>query len=394
MKQYSKGHRISSSLNFGEININLKKYIPDSIGDYQIINLIANPGFTELYLGHHRDVPSSWENLVTIKRSKKEYRRDMREYIRNEAEILSKLKCIYSPRLIEWDKDNEEYLIFQYLTGKSLDNVVKINRAEWVDLTLELVDAIDSIHTQGIVHRDFKPGNILMGDKVTVIDFSIAAEMVEDCYVVISTGTPSYSPPEVKKGLCNPEIDIYGLGATMFSTLTGKNPITMEGLIDTSAYYLMYYFLTRKNPLMEMLKSSVDDNVLRKLISDCLSEDPIARPYTSEIRSYVSDLERRARIFVQGKTHFLLKDQMTIGSSSDCDIQVDDNWGCIDDNHATVFKEGDSWYILDNNSRNGTFIKKGDKFFKVEEIPLLDESYLALGHSERNGPHISLRFRT
>lgn len=318
----------------------------------------------------------------------------MREYIRNEAEILAKLNCVYSPKLIEWDEDNEEYLIFQYLTGKSLDTVVKLNRAEWIDLTLELVDAIDSIHNQGIVHRDFKPGNILIGDKVTVIDFSIAAEMVEDYYVVMSTGTHSYSPPEVKKGLRNPEIDIYGLGATMFSALTGKNPITMEGLIDTSMYYSMHYFLTRKNPLMAILKSSVDDDVLRKLISDCLSEDPLARPYTSEIRSYVRELEKRPRIFLQGKTHFLLKDQITIGSSSSCDIQVNDNWGYIDDRHAIAFKEGDIWYILDNNSRNGLFIMKADKFFKVDEIPLLDGSYIALGYSDSNGPHISLRFRT
>jgi len=368
--------------------------IPDTIGDYRIINLIADPGFTELYLGYHRDLPLSWENLVTIKRSKKKYGGDMKEYIRNEAEILTKLNCVYSPKLIEWDKENEEYLIFQYLTGKSLDNVIKLNRTEWIDLTLELVDAIDSLHTQGIVHRDFKPGNILMGDKVTVIDFSISAEMIDNSYVVISTGTPSYSAPEVKKGLRNPEIDIYGLGATMFSTLTGKNPIIIEGLIDTSVYYLMYYFLTRKNPLMSMLKSSVEDDVLRKLISDCLSEDPIARPYTSEIRSHVSELERRPRIFVQGKTHFLFKEQITIGSSANCDITITDDWGCTDDNHAIVFKEGDVWYIHDNNSRNGTFIKKSDKFFNVEETQLFDSSYLALGHSESNGPHISLRFRT
>jgi len=87
--------------------------IPDTIGDYRIINLIADPGFTELYLGHHRNLPLSWENLVTIKRSKEKYRRDMKEYIRNETEILSKLNCVYSPKLIEWDKENEEFLIFQ-----------------------------------------------------------------------------------------------------------------------------------------------------------------------------------------------------------------------------------------------------------------------------------------
>jgi serine/threonine protein kinase len=365
--------------------------IPEIIGDYRIINLIADPGFTQLYLGHHKDASPNWENIVTIKRSKEEYREDLKEYIRNEAEILSKLNSVYTPRMIEWDEENEEYLIFQYLTGKSLDRIGKLNRVTMIDLSLEIADAIDYIHSQGIIHRDLKPANVLMGDKITPIDFSISCIMGEA--PVEAYGTPAYSPIELKRGLCNPEIDIYGLGATMFAMLTGRKPVTMEGLIDTNFYYLINYLFTRKNPLVDMLRSYAESDVLPRLIADCLNEDPLARPSISHIRECLRSIESKPRIFVQGRTYFLGKDQITLGTSADCDICIESPWQCIEDLHAIIYKEGDSWFFLDN-SRSGSFIVKSNEFHRIHEIQLYDESYIALGYSESKGHHISLRFRT
>lgn len=237
--------------------------IPEIIGDYRVINLIADPGFTQLYLGHHKDASPNWENLVTIKRSKEKCREDLKEYIRNEAKILSKLNSVYTPRMIEWDEENEEYLVFQYLTGKSLDRISKLNRVNMIDLSLELADAIDYIHSQGVFHRDLKPANVLMGDKITLIDFSIAC--IRGKPHVEAYGTPAYSPIELKRGLCNPDIDVFGLGATMFAMLTGRRPVTVEGLINISFYYLINYLLTRKNPLVDILRSYAESDVLPRL---------------------------------------------------------------------------------------------------------------------------------
>ncbi len=365
--------------------------IPEIIGDYRIINLIADPGFTQLYLGHQKDVSPNWENLVTVKRSKEKYREDLKEYIRNEAKILSKFNSVYTPRMIEWDDENEEYLIFQYLTGKSLDRISKLNRVNMIDLSLELVDAIDYIHSQVVVHRDLKPANVLMGDKITLIDFSIACVRGE--HIVEAYGTPAYSPIELKRGLCNTEIDVFGLGATMFAMLTGRRPVTVEGLIDTSFYYLINYLLTRNNPLVDMLRSYAESDVLPRLIADCLNEDPLARPDISYIRECLRAIERRPRIFVQGETHFLRKNQITLGTSTDCDIHIVSPWQCIEGLHAIIYKEGDSWYFLDN-SRSGSFIVRSNEFHRISEIQLHDESYIALGYSESKGRHIALRFRT
>ena len=127
---------------------------------------------------------------------------------------------------------------------------------------------------------------------------------------------------------------------------------------------------------------------------ECLNIDPITRPSTSKIQGVVQILERRPRIFVQGKTHFLFKDHVTIGESSNCTIAIKDPWACVEDVHAIVRKIGSSWYIFDNNSRNGLFVKKTNRFVKVEEATLHDGDCIALGYSERKGFHISLRFRT
>ena len=374
--------------------LTVKTTVPEMIGNYRIIDVIAYGGFTEIYLGHHKDVSPSWKNLVTIKKSKKHHRDEVREHFRNEVKILALLDGVYAPKFVEWDQDNEEYIVMEYLIGKSLDRMGRLNRAEILDLTLELLDAIDYIHSHRIVHRDFKPGNILIGNKVTFIDFSIAAEIIKERYA-IPTGTPLYSPPEVYKGSCNPEIDIYGLGATMYFMLTGKDPVSIEGLINSSLYNLMFYVITRENPLKLGLEEfRISNDLFSNLMCECLNIDPMTRPSTNEIRSIVQSLERRPRIFVQGKTHFLLKDRVIIGESPNCTIAINDPWQCVEDIHAIVQKIGPSWYILDNNSRNGLFVKRVNRFVRVEEAPLYDGAYIALGYSDRKGSHISLRFRT
>ncbi len=364
------------------------------IGDYKILKFFASGGHTDIFLGYHKDYSPNWENLVTIKKSKENYKEAMREQIRNEAMILSNLHCVYAPKFIEWDQDNEEYIIMEYLIGKSLDNIKKIRRMDMIDLTLELLDAIECLHSHNIVHRDFKPGNVIVGNKVTLIDFAIAAELIQGCYV-IPTGTPLYSPPEsYEQGSCNPEVDIFGLGAIMYFMLTGQDPVSLEGIIDSSFFYAMYSLVTRKNPLKAVLKDKINDGELSNIVAECLNEDPMTRPSIDQIRSVVRERERRPRIFVQGITHFLLKDHITVGTSIDCDIRINDIGDCIDEVHAIIQREGDSWYIMDDNSRNGLFVLKADKFFKVEETPLFDGSYVSLAYSDRKGPHISLRFRS
>ena len=372
----------------------MKTITQEMMGDYKILKFFASGGHTDIFLGHHKDCSPNWENFVTIKKSKENYKEAMREQIRNEAMTLSNLHCVYAPKFIEWDQDDEEYIIMEYLIGSSLDKMKGISRTNMVDITLELLDAIECLHSHRIVHRDFKPGNVIIGNKVSIIDFAIAAELIEGCYV-IPTGTPLYSPPEsYKKGSCNPEIDIFGLGAIMYFMLTDQDPVTAEGLIDSSFYYAMYSLITRKNPLKLALESKVNNVALVDIVAECLSEDPVTRPNIVQIRSVVQELESRPRIFIQGNTHFLLKDRVTVGTSTKCDVCVNDTGDCIDNVHAIVHREGDFWYILDNNSRNGLFVMKADKFFKVEETPLFDGSYVSLGYSDRKGPHISLRFRS
>jgi serine/threonine-protein kinase len=135
----------------GERMFTVKKTVPEVIGDYKVIDVIAYGGFTEIYLGHHKDVSPSWESLVTIKKAKKNHRDEMREHFRNEVKILALLDGVYAPKYIEWDQDNEEYIVMEYLIGKSLDRMGRLNRAEMVDLTLELLYAIDYIHSRRIV---------------------------------------------------------------------------------------------------------------------------------------------------------------------------------------------------------------------------------------------------
>src|SRR5208337_2853772 len=102
-----------------------------------------------------------------------------------------------------------------------------------VDLTLQICDALDTLHKHGVVHRDLKPENVMVDDRdrIKLIDFGIA--MKEDARRLTfadlspTLGTPDYISPEQVKGQRGDQrSDIYALGAMLYEMLTGQPPFT------------------------------------------------------------------------------------------------------------------------------------------------------------------------
>jgi serine/threonine-protein kinase len=131
---------------------------------------------------------------------------------------------------------SRRYMVIEWVNGKLLRSIINeerklpIERA--VKLTLEICDALDTMHKHGVVHRDLKPENIMVceGDRVKIIDFGIA--MKEDARRLTFTdmsllGTPDYISPEQVKGQRGDQrSDIYALGAMLYEMLTGQPPFT------------------------------------------------------------------------------------------------------------------------------------------------------------------------
>ena len=129
----------------------------------------------------------------------------------------------------------------QYIEGPTLDAVAhsrgQLSDREVTTIAVPLLDALDYIHRRGIVHRDVKPGNIILdaSGRPYLMDFGIAktADSLKRTQTGVMVGTPAYLPPEVVAG-AEPDgrSDIYSLGVTFYELVTGKMPFPCETTVQ------------------------------------------------------------------------------------------------------------------------------------------------------------------
>jgi serine/threonine protein kinase len=210
--------------------------IPHPAGDrYVIERLLGRGGFGAVYLVRDRHVK---QRLFALKEVIDPSRRDHERFI-FEAEVLKRLNHRALPHVYHvfvYEKLKRVYMLMDYIEGQDLDALLHEQPGQRFSLPLVLalmtpiVDALIYLHGQNppIVHRDIKPANIIMQTKsgeAVLVDFGLAKEYVIDNTTnVIRHGSPGYAAPEQYGSGTNPRTDIYGLGATLYTLLTGTIP--------------------------------------------------------------------------------------------------------------------------------------------------------------------------
>ncbi|MCH8079687.1 MAG: serine/threonine protein kinase [Proteobacteria bacterium] len=169
----------------------------------------------------------------------------------SEAKILTKFE---HPNLVRvfnvFEMNNTAYMVMNYEVGKSLQQILKsrktLNESELMKIIIPLLSGLEVMHEKGFVHRDIKPGNIFIrrdGSPV-LLDFGSARqtraergkEMTAEPQTVTTLVSPGYAPIEQYSSNSNrqgPWTDIYGLGATLYKTVTGKMPLTAVDRSET-----------------------------------------------------------------------------------------------------------------------------------------------------------------
>lgn len=176
-------------------------------------------------------------------------------------------------------EDNQTFIVMQYVDGESLKQVISTGKKfppfEAVDLMVCLCDALDFAHQNKIIHRDIKPGNILLDKqgRPYLVDFGVARmEMSTMTQSGTIVGTPSYMSPEQIQGIkVDARADIFSLGVIIYEMLTGKRPFEGDH-ITTIVYKIMNEEPTNIREMKRDLPEGFED-----IIKKALAKDPNQR---------------------------------------------------------------------------------------------------------------------
>ena len=173
------------------------------------------------------------KELLDTSLDAKEKANSIRRFKR-EANILSTLRHKYLPQVIDFFTiGNKYYLVMDYVDGYDLEALVNAEGAleeEWlIEMMLQVCDVLDYLHTQNppIIYRDLKPSNIMVDNKdgnIRLVDFGIARSIEGEYGTSTRIGSVGYASPEHYNGIPDNRSDIYSLGVTMHSLLTGLSP--------------------------------------------------------------------------------------------------------------------------------------------------------------------------
>jgi eukaryotic-like serine/threonine-protein kinase len=218
---------------------------------------------------------------------------DLRQRFEREARTISALSHPHICALFDVGREGEtEFLVMEYLEGETLaDRLSKgaLPLAEVIRFGIEIAAAIDEAHRHGVVHRDLKPGNIMLTRSgIKLLDFGLAKlQEVSPREVTQSTatdvqrkslteagtvqGTFQYMSPEQLEGRADSRSDIFAFGAILYEMATGRRAFTGSSRATLSAAILT----AEPKPVSAIAATSPP--ALDRIISVCLSKDPEAR---------------------------------------------------------------------------------------------------------------------
>lgn len=246
-------------------------------GRFQLTSRIAIGGMGEVW----RAQDLVLGRIVAIKILKDEYTGDpgFRARFRAEAKHTALLSHEGIANVFDYgEEDGSAYLVMELVPGEPLSALIEREHVLSADWTLSMIAqtarALSAAHSQGLVHRDVKPGNLLItpDDRVKITDFGIArlADQVPLTQTGQVMGTAQYLAPEQATGqIATGSSDIYALGVIGYECITGHRPFSGESQIAIA--------LAQVNDAPPPLPDTLPTPV-RALLMSMLSKDPVNRP--------------------------------------------------------------------------------------------------------------------
>ena len=359
------------------------------IGRYTIECVLGQGGFGITYLGidelHEKKVAIKeffpqgivtrnieYEDTVTVTfvGEKDNYEKGKERFLK-EARTMAKFSKDEGivKALDFFEINNTAYIVMEYLEGITLKQYLRENQRiapeDLIELLVPLIESLDEIHSQGMIHRDISPDNIMVlpDGRIKLMDFGAARDYTEfgekSLSIVLK---PGYAPPEQYQthGIQGPWTDIYALCATMYKCITGENPPdAIERVMDDSLKKISEFGIT--------IPPQEEAAIIKGMSVS-------AKDRYQDIKDFCEDLYGGyEEIPEQQKQQYILRNpKVEDDSSTESGKKV--TWDCLwfgsyPQSQITA-EDGEIYTILtniDNWNKNGDVIIENTKYHKTEK---------------------------
>ena len=382
------------------------------IGRYTIEGVLGQGGFGITYLGidelHEKKVAIKeffpqgivtrnieYQDTVTVTfvGEKDNYEKGKERFLK-EARTMAKFSKDEGivKALDFFEINNTAYIVMEYLEGITLKQYLRENQRiapeDLIELLVPLIESLDEIHSQGMIHRDISPDNIMVlpDGRIKLMDFGAARDYTEfgekSLSIVLK---PGYAPPEQYQthGIQGPWTDIYALCATMYKCITGENPPdAIERVMDDSLKKISEFGIVippqEEAAIIKGMSVSAKDRYqdIKDLCEDLYGgyeETSVSENKESEIKIETGSEIKVTEIAEQQKSQYILHNpKVEDDSSTESGKKV--TWNCLwfgsyPQSQITA-EDGEIYTILtniDNWNKNGDVIIENTKYHKTEK---------------------------
>lgn len=270
---------------------------PEYAGQYRLESVLGSGGMGVVHLATS---PSGLRLAVKVVHGQHARDPEFRARFRQEVAAARRVSGAFTAPVVDADPDAERpWMATLFIDAPTLAEQVRertLGPGALARLGAGLAEALRDIHRAGVVHRDLKPGNVLMAaDGVRVIDFGISRPADSDVRTETGKliGTPPFMAPEQfqRPREVGPAADVFAMGAVLVHAATGRGPF------DSDSHYLVAYQVVHSEPDLTGVPAS-----LVPVITRCLAKDPADRPtpdaLLGELRAAAYPTGEETRAFI------------------------------------------------------------------------------------------------
>src|SRR3954465_10012938 len=268
-------------------------------GRYRIQRRIGSGGMADVYCAQD----SQLGRQIALKVLHRRFARD-REFVERFRREASAAAGLQHPNVVgvfdRGEYDGTYYIAMEFLPGRTLKELIRdeapLDQLRAIDFAIQILQAASFAHRRGVIHRDFKPHNVIVGDdgRLKVTDFGIAragaSEMTETGSIM---GTAAYLSPEQAQGQrVGAPSDLYSIGVIVYEMLTGRVPFAGESAVSIALKHV-----SEEPPPLRELRPDVHPR-LEQAIGRALLKDPAQRYASAD--EFIAALEQARAAIASG----------------------------------------------------------------------------------------------